>query len=256
LCVCVLCVCVCFVCALCVWLFVVVVVVYVFAVLQSTNKQITEIGIRDNMKVFQGEQHRMWSSIVLHSGVMHLLLNSYSLKNYGPAVEQTHGKVRFLLIYLLSGWFGNSVGLRFGGMYDRSLGASGSIFGILGALVVYLWRCETEIGQFSLERPMGISPNSLVWTIGINLFYGQQRGSMFDNYAHLGGLAMGAALGFLIGPDWRVVGEDEETKYTTQFGSTLLTPKVIKPLLGFAVVFFLGGIQPLLITALGGDVYY
>ncbi|GAB5360819.1 hypothetical protein AAMO2058_000660000 [Amorphochlora amoebiformis] len=168
----------------------------IFFLFQQINPRFTQMGIRSNELVRYGDGYRMWTSVFLHGGILHLLVNSLTLRAYGPEVERMHGKVRFITIYLMAGFIGNLVGFLYGDYYQNSLGASGAIFGVIGALFMYMYRAERRVSM----QPVNVSMSSLVWTIAFNMIYGLQRGSHIDNYAHIGGLAGGAAMAFLIGP--------------------------------------------------------
>jgi len=214
-----------------------------FFVFQSISPRLTNIGIRANDLVNMGQTHRLWTSIFLHGGFMHLLINSLTLKNYGPEVEKIFGPIRFFVIYFLSGFAGNLVGLWYGPYHQMSLGASGAIFGVIGALLAHIYRTENKV----TVNPTGISVNSLLFTIGINVLYGMQPHSRIDNYAHLGGLAAGVAIGWLTGPQKSL----SLTTFSTRSSDPdkdrpILPPLVIKAAFVYTAIAMLAGVTPLI----------
>lgn len=138
--------------------------------------------------LYAGEQWRLLTHIFLHWGLLHLGINMWSLWALGQHVEMVYGSGRMAFIYLVAGVSGGfaSAVLRSGPVH--SAGASGAIFGLLGALLYF--------GATFRERP----PNwhGLWTTVGINLLAGFFLGFV-DNYAHMGGLVGGALAAFIAG---------------------------------------------------------
>jgi membrane associated rhomboid family serine protease len=126
------------------------------------------------------EPWRMITTTFLHSQqfIPHLLLNMYSLYVIGPILEDALGRLRFLALYLISG-FGGSVAVLLLAPQSIAVGASGAIFGLLGAL-------------FVIQRRLGGSSTQLLVVIGINLVIGFVIPGIAWQ-AHLGGLLTGAA---------------------------------------------------------------
>lgn len=131
------------------------------------------------------EPWRMITSIFLHSqgSLLHLGLNMFSLYLFGPMLEQMLGRVRFLVLYLLSG-LGGSVAVLLISPNTAVLGASGSIFGLLAAF-------------FVIQRKLGGSSVQLGVIIALNLVIGFLPGTNISWQAHVGGLVVGAAVAFL-----------------------------------------------------------
>lgn len=125
----------------------------------------------------------MISSAFLHGGLVHLGLNMISLFLFGPIIERLVGKVRFLVLYLVSA-FGGSVAVLLLAPGSSVLGASGAIFGLMGAF-------------FIIQRRLGANSTYLVVLIGINLVYGFLPGTNISWQAHIGGLVAGAAVAFV-----------------------------------------------------------
>jgi membrane associated rhomboid family serine protease len=131
-----------------------------------------------------GQWWRLLSSMFLHGGVLHLAFNMYALKILGPIVEKIFGNVGFLLIYLFSGLCGS-----FASVYSNtgsSVGASGAICGIFGALIGFMVFKRSSIPK---EISSSIFRNAAL-VILLNAFIGFGV-SQIDNSAHLGGLLSG-----------------------------------------------------------------
>ena len=132
------------------------------------------------------EPWRMITSVFTHSTgfVFHILLNMYTLWIFGQMLERMLGKARFLTLYLASGLAG-SLGVMFWAPHDTFVvGASGAIFGLMGAFLV-------------IQRKLGGETTQLLVLVGINLVIGFLPGMSISWQAHLGGLLGGALLGFI-----------------------------------------------------------
>ncbi len=128
------------------------------------------------------EMYRLVTSIFLHAGLIHLLCNMYSLYVLGPQVENFFGKKKFLLIYLGSGIIGNLFSMLYQADNIISVGASGAIFGLLGALVYFGYHYRVYLGQ--------VLKAQIIPLIILNLFIGFAV-SGINNIAHVGGLIGG-----------------------------------------------------------------
>ena len=144
-----------------------------------------------------GQWWRLFTALFIHFGVVHLALNMWALWDVGRLVEQLYGRWRFALLYVLSGLLGNLVSLVLHGNQAVSGGASGAIFGLYGALLVFLWR----------ER-RNVEPGEFRWLFGgAAVFASLMLGVGFivqgiDNAAHGGGLLAGALLGVVLARRW------------------------------------------------------
>ncbi|RAO99963.1 Rhomboid family protein [Petrotoga sp. 9PW.55.5.1] len=137
-----------------------------------------------------GEWFRMITSMFVHGGLFHIFFNMFALFYVGNLVERTYGKERFISIYLITGLFGNLLTHLFmpGAI---SVGASGAIFGLIGLLFGAGFRHDTP----SILRP--VTGTALLPIILINIIWGFLPGANINNFAHLGGLAMGFTFGWL-----------------------------------------------------------
>jgi membrane associated rhomboid family serine protease len=147
------------------------------------NNRIYEEGALYGPLVANGDWWRLFTSVFLHYGPIHLALNMLALWFFGAAVEQVLGRGRYLLLYIVSGLAGSAGALLLSQPTSITVGASGAIFGILGAALV-LERQRTYVLGGSA---VGIIVINLVITFAIP---GISIGG------HLGGLA-GGALGIL-----------------------------------------------------------
>lgn len=142
--------------------------------------------------LMNGERYyTLITSMFLHFGFSHLMNNMVMLLVIGYSLEPEIGKIRFLLIYLGSGLMGNLVSAWFDvsqGSYAVSAGASGAIFGIVGALLYVAIRNHGRVGE--------ISTRGLVLMAGLSLYYGFTAQGV-DNTAHIGGLVSGFLLAVL-----------------------------------------------------------
>lgn len=149
------------------------------------------LGAKSRTGFIQGEYWRAVTPIFLHVGLLHFGVNMYSLHLIGPGVERPYGRARFLLLYLLSGVMGSMFSLALAPY--PSVGASGSIFGLLGALAAFLYSHRKMLGSSGVAQLRHV-----VFIALLNLAIGLSPG--IDNWGHLGGLLTGAGLGLLLGP--------------------------------------------------------
>ena len=141
-----------------------------------------------------GEWWRLASSMFLHFGLLHLLLNMWALLSTGHLVERLFGRTLFAVAYLGSGIAGSVASLLWHGTTPVwSAGASGAIFGVYGALLGFMLREKSALPK-SVFGPL---LNSTLFFAGYNLLYGAAN-SGIDNAAHLGGFAGGFVLGWLL----------------------------------------------------------
>lgn len=147
-----------------------------------------DFGANYGPLVAGGEYWRLLSSVFLHIGIMHLALNSLGLLIYGMLLERAFGSLRFAFIYLASGLAGSTASFVANPL-AISAGASGAIFGLLGALASCFLTGRGSLGRGSRRDAAGIGV-----LVAINLAWGFMVPGI-DNWAHIGGLAMGFALG-------------------------------------------------------------
>lgn len=139
-----------------------------------------------------GAWYKIITSLFMHFGFSHLLNNMVLLTYTGCQLEKRIGKLPYLILYLVAGICGNIVSLwyyHYIGEYAVSAGASGAIFGVMGALMIVLMVNHTETWNLTAKR--------LLIVAGITIYYGMTTIGV-DNAAHIGGLICGIIGGFLL----------------------------------------------------------
>ena len=163
----------------------------------STDSEVlVRLGAKVNPLIAQGEYWRLLSAMFLHIGIMHLAFNGYALAAIGTELERLLGWRRFLVIYLLSGLFGGLASYAFSD--SLSAGASGAIFGVIGALAAFFLRHHQQLGAWGQRRLANIA-----FLIVINMVLGFTQPGI-DNMAHLGGLVSGFCLGWFLIPRYKL----------------------------------------------------
>jgi membrane associated rhomboid family serine protease len=125
-----------------------------------------------------GEYYRLLTSMFLHYGILHLLLNMWALWVLGRNLEAALGPVRYAALYLLSGLGGSVAVYYFGSQHGLTAGASGAIFGLFG-------------GFFVVLRRLGRDTSAIIPILVINLVFTFTVPGI-SMAGHLGGLAAGA----------------------------------------------------------------
>ena len=138
--------------------------------------------------VRQGEFYRLFTSMFVHANIIHLICNMYALFVVGPLIEKYYGKLKFTLIYIGSGIIGSlfSVVLT----NNASIGASGAIFGLFGALLYFGYKYRATLD--------GFLRSSIVPTLFVNLIIGFVIPGI-DVIGHIGGLVGGLLLSYSVG---------------------------------------------------------
>lgn len=171
----------------------------IFVVLMMLGKTedtyfILEHGAMYEPYVIEGhEYYRLVTSLFLHFGISHLMNNMVMLGALGWNLELEIGKIRFFLIYFLSGMGGNICSLIYHvkeGTYVISAGASGAVFGLMGALVCAALQRRGYIGR--------LNKRGLIFMVILSLYFGLTSTGV-DNAAHIGGLICGFLLQVILG---------------------------------------------------------
>lgn len=150
-----------------------------------------KMGASSYEAIMQGEWYRIVASIFMHFGISHLMNNMALLTYVGCELEKRIGSLPYALLYLMSGIIGNLISLWHYRQVDDlvSAGASGAIFGVIGALFVVL--------LVDHSHTQNLSPGRLLLMAGITIYYGLTTVGV-DNAAHIGGLISGIIDGFLL----------------------------------------------------------
>ena len=132
-----------------------------------------------------GAWWQLGTSVFSHVQVFHIAFNMMALYFLGPQLEMILGRVRFLAVYLLSGFAGSIAVLWLSNEHTQTLGASGAIFGLMGALLVVGLKVRANVQQ-------------LLFWIGLNVVFTVTASSYVSWQGHFGGLAGGAVLAALL----------------------------------------------------------
>jgi rhomboid protease GluP len=168
---------------------------------QQLNETLLINGVNNQTAVLlDREYQRLLFSMFLHASFVHIISNMYSLYIVGSSVERMFGHARFFIIYLLGGLTGSVLSVVFNGPETFSVGASGAVFAIFGADIVFIYQHRRLLGargQAQLRTMLifaalnfGVGILSAVSPGGINI----------DNWAHLGGFLGGIILSYFLGP--------------------------------------------------------
>ena len=136
-----------------------------------------------------GQYYRLLTGIFLHAGVLHLVFNCYALYVIGSQIENFLGKFKYAIIYLFSGLIGSFFSIIFMGN-SASVGASGAIFGLMGALVYFGYYYRVYLGN--------VVKSQIIPLIILNLCLGFMTTGI-DNAAHIGGLIGGLFITMALG---------------------------------------------------------
>jgi membrane associated rhomboid family serine protease len=152
---------------------------------QTTTFRFQDGSVQLIEGVSGGAYWQLVTSMFLHEQVLHIGFNMLALWFLGPQLEMVLGRARFLALYLVSGLTGAAAVMWFSGAHTQTLGASGAIFGLMGALVVVAMKVGADFRQI------------LMW-IGLNLVFTFYAGANISWQGHVGGLLGGAVLAGVI----------------------------------------------------------
>ena len=147
------------------------------------GRSATEWGMLPVAIALDNQYARLITSVFLHGGFLHIAFNLLAVWLLGPQLEYLFGHVRFAVLYLVAGLGGAVASFWFSDPTIPSVGASGAIFGLMGAWFVVARRLNGDV-------------RSVLFLIGLNLVVGFVGGTI-DWRAHLGGLATGATIAVL-----------------------------------------------------------
>ncbi len=157
-----------------------------------TPQQAIAFGADYGPLTLGGQWWRLFTSMFVHFGIVHLGLNMWCLWNLGRAAERLLGRFSYLLAYLASGIFG-SIASVYWHPQAAGAGASGAIFGLAGVLVSFVYLKKTPAHLQVNSKMLG----SLGTFIAYNLIFGAAIPGI-SNAAHIGGVVMGLAVGALL----------------------------------------------------------
>ncbi len=149
-------------------------------------------GAKYGPDIADGQFWRLVTPVFMHIGFGHLLANSIPLLIFGGIVERSYGWRSFLAIYFTAGVGGNVASYAAGP--NVGAGASGAVFGLLGAFSVFLYLNKSTFGSSARSSLAG-----LAFIISVQIVIGLTTTGV-DNWAHLGGLVIGALVGTRLSP--------------------------------------------------------
>ncbi len=143
--------------------------------------------------ITQGQEYyRIFTCLFLHFGITHLLNNMVMLGALGWNLEPEIGKIRFIIIYFASGIIGNIISLCYDLISQEpvvSAGASGAVFGLMGALLYVVAANRGRLGR--------LSGRGMLIMVLLSLYFGLTSSGV-DNLAHIGGLVSGFLLAVVL----------------------------------------------------------
>ena len=156
------------------------VVVFMYELAKGVDVLADSYGLSP-YSVASGEWWRLFSAPFLHGNFLHILFNMFVLFSIGPPMERILGHTRFVVLYLVAALGGSVASYFFSPVTAISIGASGAIFGLMGAMLIAGLILKFDIRQ-------------IIFWVGLNLVFGFVVNGAVDWRAHLGGLITGAAV--------------------------------------------------------------
>jgi rhomboid protease GluP len=160
--------------------------------LDFTNKVMDVFGANFGPYTLSGQWWRLFTYMFLHGSLMHIAFNMWCLWDLGRLCESLYGRWTFAAIYLITGVAGGLASVAWNPQV-LSVGASGAIFGLAGALAASFYLGEFSIPKVAIQGTL----RSLLFFIGFNVIFGAMIPGI-DNACHGGGLVSGVILGALI----------------------------------------------------------
>ncbi len=154
-----------------------------------------------------GEYYRLLTAAFLHGNIIHLLFNCYALFVIGSQVESFLGRFKYIAIYLFSAVSASLLSMLFLGNH-LSLGASGAIFGLMGAIVYFGYHYRVYLGN--------IVKSQIIPLILFNLLLGFTLPGI-DNFAHIGGLIGGSVFTIALGIKYKSSNFEKINGWITSF---------------------------------------
>jgi len=174
------------------------IIIYIICAIANQNffdidlEILLEFGASNGFLVVLKDQwYRLFTSMFLHGGLMHIVMNMFSLYIVGKGVELYFSRLSYILLYIFSGIVGSMVSL-FIHPGSIGVGASGAIFGIFGAIMGFfvVYRNQLASNGIKVFKEFGV-------ILGLNLIFGLSISSI-DMSAHIGGLVVGFVGGYMI----------------------------------------------------------
>ena len=167
----------------------------------------------DKQAFRNGEYWRIFTGAVVHSGILHVGMNSYALYSFGRLMELLSNRANVPIVFILSALGGGVLSL-IANPIGASVGASGGIVGLLSYLAVYAFKRRKFISSEFRKN--------LLVNIGFILLFGLVLFDKVDNFGHIGGLIVGAVYGLIQIPGDEYVDPRGASKFTRLFGVACL----------------------------------
>lgn len=162
--------------------------------MQPSSKVLFDLGGNFAGDTLGGEPWRLITAMFLHAGLLHLAMNMFCLYQVA-GLETYFGRLGFVSLYLVSGLMGGIASIAIN-QNAVSIGASGAVFGLFGALLVVVYQRRHILGAEASKRQLF----SLLQFLGLNLVIGFVVPGI-DQAAHVGGLLGGAACAWFMRPE-------------------------------------------------------
>lgn len=157
----------------------------------NSSMVLLRFGALNRSYVLAGETWRLVSSAFLHIDILHLAVNSYTLYQLGTFIESFFGQTKLIATYVITAITASLLSIFFNNVI--SAGASGALFGLTGLLLGNMWAKKS----YTMDLP--IDERQLIPFVIFNLYFGMVVPGI-DNWAHIGGLLGGIALGYVFDP--------------------------------------------------------
>lgn len=158
----------------------------------SDSEVLIRSGANYGPYTLEGQWWRLFTATFLHGGILHLAFNAWMLWQIGVFIERLLGKFEFLIVYVASGIFGSLASVWFHSL-SVCVGASGAVFGLLGALFAYLLCRRDTISHTAFLKLRNNGLAFLAYNIALGFFV-----ESVDLAGHVGGLAGGFACGLVL----------------------------------------------------------
>ena len=179
---------------------IVFILMYILGNGSEDTMTLLKFGALNKILVLAGDYYRLVTSAFLHIGFWHLVCNMYALYILGRDIESYFGTLKYLFIYLMSAIIGNLISLLFLGDYVTSAGASGAVFGLMGALLYFGYNYRVTLNNAITKQILPV--------IILNLAIGFAA-SGINNFAHIGGLIGGAMASMAVGVKYKSSKQDK-----------------------------------------------
>ncbi|WP_170006297.1 rhomboid family intramembrane serine protease [Bacillus fonticola] len=161
----------------------------VTSLLPGTGDELRGYLIGVNYLISEGEWWRLFTPIIVHAGLTHLLFNSFSLVIFAPFLEKLLGKLWFILVYVGAGLAGNVATFLLEGPAYVHVGSSGAIYGLFGFYIALVLLHRDKLGRQNRNMIITIVSIGLVFTF---------LQSNINIAAHIFGLLFGLIIGWML----------------------------------------------------------